>query len=254
MVRGLKLEFDCHNSELPPSLVVQPLLNAQEKEVTESKIQILSEKKGNFSLYPRVPPVHFTWERRITRNIFLSMAHIPGCQNIAADAESRAVNLDVKWRLDSTVLKQALTVLQTESCIELFASRVNHQLPCYVAYQPDPQAHAIDAFSFSWTGLTFYAFPPFSFCGCVLKKIQQDGWSGVIVAPCWVTQAWWPVLMSLLTAEPVPQGGKGVDLLSLPSQPDKKHPLLVNKMLKLMACAVSGGVTRKKGIQRKQPL
>ena len=56
--------------------------------------------------------------------------------------------------------------------------------------------------------------------------------------------------MSLLTAEPVPQGGKGVDLLSLPSHPEKKHPLLVNKTLKLMACSVSSDFTKKKGIQR----
>ena len=42
MVRGMKLEFDCHNSELPASLVVQPRWNAQEKEVIESGIQKLS--------------------------------------------------------------------------------------------------------------------------------------------------------------------------------------------------------------------
>ena len=78
-----------------------------------------------------------------------------GCQNTAADVESRAVNLDSEWHLDSIVLKQALTVLQPEPCTDLFASRVNHQLHCYVAtYWPDPKAHAINHFSFSCTALT----------------------------------------------------------------------------------------------------
>ena len=45
-----------------------------------------------------------------------------------------------------------------------------------MAYRPDPQAHAIDAFSFSWTGLTFYVFLPLSLYGHILKKKNSARW------------------------------------------------------------------------------
>jgi hypothetical protein len=46
--------------------------------------------------------------------------------------------------------------------IDLFASRLNFQIEPYISYQPDPYAIAVNVFSLSWAGYTFYAFPPFS--------------------------------------------------------------------------------------------
>lgn len=34
--------------------------------------------------------------------------------------------------------------------IDLFASRLSHQLPNYVSWEPDPGAAAMDAFSLHW--------------------------------------------------------------------------------------------------------
>ena len=59
--------------------------------------------------------------------------------------------------------------------IDLFASPYNNQLPVYVSWHFDPSAYATDAFSITWTNLLFYAFPPFSLIGRVLRKIQTDG-------------------------------------------------------------------------------
>ena len=36
---------------------------------------------------------------------------------------------------------------------DLFATRLNHQLPLYVSWQPDPFAMATDAFQVRWTNL-----------------------------------------------------------------------------------------------------
>ena len=44
--------------------------------------------------------------------------------------------------------------------IDLFASRLNNQLPAYVSYKPDPNVYAVDAFSLDWSKLQFYAFSP----------------------------------------------------------------------------------------------
>ncbi|KAK2561652.1 hypothetical protein P5673_015004 [Acropora cervicornis] len=54
--------------------------------------------------------------------------------------------------------------------IDLFASRLNHQLKPYIAYRPDPGALAVNAFHSSWKEYTFYAFPPF----CIMQREDQD--------------------------------------------------------------------------------
>ena len=43
--------------------------------------------------------------------------------------------------------------------VDLFATRLNHQLDHYVSWRPDPGAMATDAFHLSWKDLQGYAFP-----------------------------------------------------------------------------------------------
>ena len=52
-----------------------------------------------------------------------------------------------------------------------FASGLNFRLKPYVAYKPEAEAYAINAFHVSWKGYTFYAFRPFSVIQQLLKKI-----------------------------------------------------------------------------------
>ena len=68
------------------------------------------------------------WSWCIEHNIFVSAAHIPGVENVVADAESRKVNMDAEWMLNSDLLQAALRQLnatpdrficfQTECTIE----------------------------------------------------------------------------------------------------------------------------------------
>lgn len=53
--------------------------------------------------------------------------------------------------------------------IDLFASKNNFRLVKYVSYRPDHKAHAVNAFSLSWTNLNVYLFPPLSLIGLVLQ-------------------------------------------------------------------------------------
>ena len=177
------------------------------------------------------------WQWCIAREVWLSAAHIPGKENTAADEESRKINVDGEWKLNSTVLEEALLQLQVSPSIDLFASRINTQRSCYVSFKADPEAHAVDAFSLSWEGLNFYAFPPFSIILRVLQKVRRDRASGVIFVPEWPTQVWWPVLMKLMTRDPV-RLPSTVSLLSLPSHPRTRHRLLPR--LQLLACRISG--------------
>ena len=149
-------------------------------------------------------------------NVWVSAAHIPGKENTAADAESRKINLDAEWKLDKAVLEQALAQLQASPSIDLFASRLNNQRRCCVSYRADPEAHAVDAFSLSWTVLDFYAFPPFRLITRVLQKVKRDRSTGVIIVPTWPTQVWWPVLMKMVTGKPVQLASKVTLLTAQP--------------------------------------
>ena len=58
------------------------------------------------------------------------------------------------------------------------------------------------------------------------------------MVPHWSTQMWWPVLLSMLTQDPVPLVARRGQwpLLVLPSHPKKEYALLKNNMLKMMEC------------------
>ena len=44
----------------------------------------------------------------------------------------------------------------------------------------------------------YYACPPFSVIPAVLQKVREEQAEGIVIAPVWTTQAWFPRLMCLL--------------------------------------------------------
>lgn len=185
------------------------------------------------------------WSWCIEKDIFISAAHIPGVDNVVADAESRKINLDAEWKLNTDLLQVALKKLHASPDVDLFASRLNKQMERYMSFRPDPAAEVVDAFSVSWSGINFYAFPPFSVIARLLQKVQREQSSGILVVPDWPTQPWYPVLMRLLTTEPV-QLKCGKKLLKLPSQPEAVHRLIQMRKLHLLVCKISGCLSKTK--------
>ena len=123
----------------------------------------------------------------VARNLWISAGHIAGKCNVEPDQESRQTHTATEWMLQKKLLAHALDQLKFTPEIDLFATLINCQFPQYVAYRPDPEAVAIDAFSIPWSGLKFYAFPSFSVIPSLLKKIQEDQAEGVCVLPSWLT-------------------------------------------------------------------
>ena len=176
------------------------------------------------------------WTFCEVHNMWLTAAHIPGCQNVIADLESRSKHIDNGWMLKSAYLFDALSVLSFLPTIDLFASRFNKQCPFYVSYRPDLYATHVDAFTIPWNDTNVYCFPPFSCVLRVLQNASQDQARGIVVVLDWPTQPWYPMLKHLLEQAPVllrpsPQ------MLTLPSKPDLKHPLVKN--FTLVICLVS---------------
>ena len=91
------------------------------------------------------------WEWCITRNIHLSVAHIPGVSNKEADCLSRSYNDDTEWSLDMNTFHKVESMFGKVD-MDLFASRLNTKKEKYVARFPEAEACAVNAFTISWRG------------------------------------------------------------------------------------------------------
>ena len=126
------------------------------------------------------------WGWAETRSIWLKVEYIPSKQNIVADAKSRRFHDHLEWSLSQDIFDQLCALWGTPE-VDLFASQNNYKLRIYVSWQPEPKSWKVDAFTFKWKDLFFYAFPPFSIVGRVARKLYHDG---ILVAPLWETQPW----------------------------------------------------------------
>lgn len=189
------------------------------------------------------------WLWCITRQIWLSAAHVAGKENIIADKLSRKLNEDMEWKLNPTIFKE-IELKYGEVIVDLFASRYNCQKQCYVSFLPDKNAMAIDAFSLNWNNINklIYMFPPFSLLGKVVQKIHTDKVeTALVVAPVWRTQVWFPRLLQQLCAAPylLP-----LNCLLHPLQREKVHPV---KNLQLGIFCLSGRNLKIKEYQETLP-
>ncbi|XP_011859982.1 PREDICTED: uncharacterized protein LOC105557372 [Vollenhovia emeryi] len=142
------------------------------------------------------------WRWCEARNIFVFASYIASINNTIADRESRVVSDDTEWSLS----REAYSQISSEYGpldIDIFASIINAKCPMYVSWLPEPSSVAVDAFTLSWSGIKFYAFPPFILLPRVLRKILNEKAQGVVVVPWWPSQAWFPLFCSLLTKEPL---------------------------------------------------
>ena len=201
-------------------------------------------KMGTSHSRKRNTLVREIWDCCIGHNIFLTTAHIPAIENEAADAESRKPLKKTEWALDHKIYQQGIQLLDLNPVIDLFASRLNYKVKPFIAYQPDPEAEAINAFTISWKPYLFYAFPPFSIIPLVLQKIREEASTGLVV-PKWPAQPWWPYLMRMVIQIPVVLPNK-TNTICMLSKPDLIHPLYPK--LTLLMCHISGDPLKIEGI------
>jgi len=175
------------------------------------------------------------WEWCRQEGITPVASHIPGQENLIADFLSRGRTLPSEWSLHPQVVSQLLLAFGPLR-VDLFASALNARLPLYCARTQDPAAWRIDAFSFRWTGLRAYAFPPFALIPRVLRKIREDKAWVLLIAPRWPRRSWYRELVDLLTDHPMTLPLRP-DLLSQPVS-GTRHPQL--STLHLTAWPLSG--------------
>ena len=146
------------------------------------------------------PLLQKTWELLTLceqLNIVLRASHLSGKENTVADALSRGTFRMSEWSL-SQPWADLLFEMFGRPIIDLFASAENNRLPTFCSRRYHPLAWKIDAFSFPWTDLCLYAFPPWCMIPRVLATLKRSTSTMILIAPCWPNQPWFPLLLSLL--------------------------------------------------------
>ena len=141
------------------------------------------------------------WLWALERDILITAQHIPGVSNTVADLESRSERDRSDWMLAHEVFQKINQIFGPLE-VDLFASRLTHQLPRFFSWKMDPLAEAVDAFQQDWKRVKGYANPPWCLIGRVLNKIRAQEAQVILVTPVWKGQAWYPVLLGMLRDYP----------------------------------------------------
>jgi hypothetical protein len=214
---------------------VELALRTKCREVTDKHVKIFSDnmttvasirKQGSVRSPTCHEVAHRIWEFMLRQENWITIAHCPGVDNVEADKASREFNDETEWTLHQDVVDNACERFGIEPEIDLFASRLNFKAPSYCAWQPDPEAEYVDAFSGFWGGgRMVYAFPPFGILGQVLKKFYDDGAEGIVVVPYWITKPWFTQWGRLLVDVPLMVNINDNRILFLPHRTKQTHPM-----------------------------
>ncbi len=111
--------------------------------VDNTTVQVTLNKMGTSHSPNLNTLVKTIWDWCISNHIWLTVARIPGKENIEADFESRKCRRNTEWSLDKKLFQQACKKLKFTPNIDLFASRINYQVKPFISYLPDPEALAV---------------------------------------------------------------------------------------------------------------
>ena len=119
------------------------------------------------------------WDYLLANGIAVTAEYLPSSLNIQADWQSRNHRDSSDWKLNPKIFPQIVKIRGIPQ-IDLFASRLNHQLPKYMSWHPDPGSCAVDSLQHSWRNLYGYAFPPF----CLIVKGTCESKEGPVSSYC----------------------------------------------------------------------
>ena len=190
------------------------------------------------------------WGHLLQCGITLTAEYLPSKLNVTADWESRNNSDSSEWKLAPQSFQRICQLRGTPE-IDLFASRLSHQIKTYVSWRPAPLSQAADAFQQNWFHKSLYAFPPFCMIPNVLSKVRKEKVPMMIlVTPAWPSQLWYPEAMRMSMQQPILLTWRR-DLLE--NTQGEIHPLVQNKTLKLVAWTVSGLDYKRKEFQGRLP-
>lgn len=139
------------------------------------------------------------WQYCEQLDSFIFASYINTKANYVADELSRAARDSSDFKLCKEVFDEICMNFGIPE-IDLFASHHTNQCKEFYSWYPDPLSLGVDAFTHVWRD-KFYAFPPFCLISRVLQKINEDNIRGVVVAPVWKAQPWYPLYMDMAVSK-----------------------------------------------------
>ena len=121
------------------------------------------------------------WDYLLRKEITITAEYLTGLLSVEADTQSRTAS---EWKLNPMIF-QKIYKYRGAPEIDLFVSRISHQLPSYISWKLDLYSQRRDAFQIFWTNKKGYPFPPFCLIGRILKKIHLDKATLIVVTPRW---------------------------------------------------------------------
>ena len=165
-------------------------------------VEYINQMGGTHSLQLCKLVVEF-WDWCMKRQITIHAEHLPGKLNVLADYESRHLSDFSDWKLNPEIFLQ-LNAWFGPFSIHLFASHWNKQVNRFFSWRPDPLELVVDALAHSWSQEHLYAFLSFALIGrCLQKVCREQTRLLLLIAPIWPAQIWYPLLLSMLSNNPV---------------------------------------------------
>jgi hypothetical protein len=128
----------------------------------------------------------------ISYNVDLSVDWVPRTQNEAADELSKTPDPD-DWSVQDRIFLM-LSSMYGPFSIDCFASNLTHKLPRFFSKYWCEGTYGIDAFSYSWVDEFVWLVPPPPLIAKVISHCKLCRAKGVLIAPKWVSAAFWPLL------------------------------------------------------------
>jgi len=143
----------------------------------------------------------------LRRNIILVGIYIKSKSNFISDHQSRVTAQAChNWRVKRATFR-AIEALRCDEGfdVDCFAAARNNQTAFYFAYYLDPYAAGHNFFAQDLRAVAgnLWCFPPPSLLGNLLQYLRSYDRNAAVVAPAWVDQPWWPILLSGATALPL---------------------------------------------------
>jgi hypothetical protein len=129
-------------------------------------------------------------------DIRLSITHVPGVENVTADALSR-MDLVGDYSLKPDYFERGIEALGVNPTLDVFATVMNRKCENFLALpgRAAKGAVALDAMRYDWSGQAVYAFPPVQMIPRVLQKVLRENLDSVVmVVPEWPSRPWWNLL------------------------------------------------------------
>ena len=128
----------------------------------------------------------------LRNNISLFPERVPREYNTHADFVSKVIDYD-DWQTTKCFFDK-ISQRWGPFTVDRFASSTNAKCPRFNSLLWNPGSEQVNAFSVSWAGENNWLVPPIFLISKAILHLLSCKAKGVIVAPCWPSAPFWPLL------------------------------------------------------------